>query len=72
MDFKNQNLIYKYYSQFKEYEIIAELIMIEKHFDKFIANSLIESKDNGFILSWWKMNKKYRKSLSNTFLNYSF
>ena len=50
IDFKNKNLIYKYYSQFKEYEIIAELIMIQKHFDKFIKNRLIEQKGNGFVL----------------------
>ncbi|MFX1388674.1 MAG: MBL fold metallo-hydrolase [Promethearchaeota archaeon] len=51
IDFKNRNLIYKYYSQFKEYEIIAELIMIKKHFDKFIAYDVIEQEGNGFILS---------------------
>jgi len=50
IDFKNKNLIYKYYSQFKEYEIIAELIMIQKHFDKFIKNRLIEQKGNGSVL----------------------
>ncbi len=50
IDFKNKNLIYKYYSQFKMYEIIAELIMIQKHFDKFIKNRLIEQKGNGFVL----------------------
>ena len=51
VDFKNRNLIYKYYSQFKEYEIIAEMIMIQKHFDKFIQNKSIEQKGNGYILS---------------------
>ena len=51
IDFKNQNLIYKYYSQFKEYEIIAEMIMIQKHFDKFIKNGWIEQKGTGYILS---------------------
>ncbi|MFX1328440.1 MAG: MBL fold metallo-hydrolase [Promethearchaeota archaeon] len=50
IDFKNKNLIYKYYSQFKEYELIAEMIMIQKHFDKFIKNGLIEQKGNGYIL----------------------
>lgn len=50
IDFKNKNLIYKYYSQFKEYEIIAEMIMIQKHLDKFIKNRLIEQKGNGFVL----------------------
>ncbi|MFX1417681.1 MAG: MBL fold metallo-hydrolase [Promethearchaeota archaeon] len=51
INFKNKNLIYKYYSQFKEYEIIAELIMIEKHFDKFLKYGLIEQKGNGYVLS---------------------
>jgi glyoxylase-like metal-dependent hydrolase (beta-lactamase superfamily II) len=51
IDFKKRNFIYKYYSQFKEYEIIAEIIMIQKHFDKFIKNNLIEQKGNGYILS---------------------
>ena len=50
-DFKGKNFIYKYYTMFKEYEIIAELIMIQKHFDKFLIQKLISPKDNGFILS---------------------
>ncbi len=50
-DFKNQNLIYKYYSQFKEYEIIAEMIMIQKHFDKFLEKEIISSKNDGYILN---------------------
>ncbi|MFX0006765.1 MAG: MBL fold metallo-hydrolase [Promethearchaeota archaeon] len=51
IDFKNRNYIYKYYSQFKEYEIIAEMIMIQKHFDKFLEKDLIEEKGNGYVLS---------------------
>ncbi len=51
IDFKNKNFIYKYYSQFKEYEIIAEMIMIQKHIDKFLKNSLIEKKGIGYVLS---------------------
>ncbi|MFX1379998.1 MAG: MBL fold metallo-hydrolase [Promethearchaeota archaeon] len=50
LDLKERNLIYKYYSQFKEYEIIAEMIMIQKHIDKFIKNKNIEQKGNGYIL----------------------
>jgi len=50
-DFKGKNFIYKYYSFFKEYEIVAELIMIQKHFEKFLIQKLISPKDNGFILS---------------------
>ncbi|UCC18544.1 MAG: MBL fold metallo-hydrolase [Promethearchaeota archaeon] len=51
LDFKRKNLIYKYYSEFKEYETIAELIMIQKHLDKFIENKLIEQKGNGYVLT---------------------
>jgi len=51
LDLKSQNLIYKYYSQFKEYETIAEMIMIQKHFDKFINSKLIKQKGNGYILN---------------------
>ncbi|MFW9821068.1 MAG: MBL fold metallo-hydrolase [Candidatus Thorarchaeota archaeon] len=51
IDFKNRNFIYKYYSQFKEYQIIAEMIMIQKHFDKFLEKHLIEEKGNGYVLS---------------------
>ncbi len=51
IDFKGKNLIYKYYSEFKKYEIIAEMIMIQKHFDKFIKNKLIEREGKGYILS---------------------
>jgi glyoxylase-like metal-dependent hydrolase (beta-lactamase superfamily II) len=50
-DLKKQNLIYKFYSQFKEYEIIAEMIMIKKHFEKFIKNNIIKEKGNGYILN---------------------
>lgn len=50
-DLKGKNLIYKYYSEFQNYEIIAEMIMIQKHFDKFLKNKLIQQEDKGFILS---------------------
>jgi len=50
-DFKGKNIIYKYYSEFKQYEIIAELIMIQKHFDKFLEEDLVISKNNGYILN---------------------
>ncbi len=51
IDFKGKNLIYKYYSEFKNYDIIAEMIMIQKHFDKFIKNKLIEREGKGYSLS---------------------
>lgn len=51
IDFKGKNLIYKYYSEFKNYDIIAEMIMIQKHFDKFIKNKLIKREGKGYSLS---------------------
>ncbi|MFW9990219.1 MAG: MBL fold metallo-hydrolase [Candidatus Odinarchaeota archaeon] len=51
VDLKNKNLVYKYYSLFKDYELIAEMIMIQKHFDKFIAKGFVEQIGNGYILS---------------------
>jgi glyoxylase-like metal-dependent hydrolase (beta-lactamase superfamily II) len=50
-DLMKKNIIYKFYSEFEEYEIIAEKIMLDMHFDKFLKNNLIEQKDNGYILS---------------------
>ena len=50
-DFKSRNFIYKYYSPFKEYEIIAEMIMIQKHLDKFLEREVIEKKEHGYVLS---------------------
>jgi len=50
-DLSYKNLIYKHYSDFKDYEIVAELIMLQKHFDKFLVKNLIQPKDNGFILN---------------------
>jgi len=46
----NMNLIYKKYSKFKDYELIAERIMIENHIDKFLQKGLIEKTDDGYIL----------------------
>jgi glyoxylase-like metal-dependent hydrolase (beta-lactamase superfamily II) len=51
IDFKKRNFIYKYYGLFKEYEIIAEIIMIQNHFDKFLKEKMIEQKGNGYVLS---------------------
>jgi len=50
LDFKNQNIIYKYYSRDKKYEIIAEMIMIQKHIDKFLKKGILASKNNGYVL----------------------
>ncbi|MCJ7648359.1 MAG: hypothetical protein MUP85_07080, partial [Candidatus Lokiarchaeota archaeon] len=48
--FKKKNLIYKKY-YYEEFEIIAELIMIRKHIDKFLSQGLIEKKNDGYVLS---------------------
>jgi hypothetical protein len=49
-DLLNKNLIYKFYSEFKDFEVISEKIMIEKHFEKLLKNNQIEKKNNGYIL----------------------
>ncbi|MFX1573187.1 MAG: MBL fold metallo-hydrolase [Promethearchaeota archaeon] len=50
IDLKKKNLIYKKYN-YENFEVISELVMIKKHFDKFVANGLIEPEENGFVLS---------------------
>ena len=50
-DLLKKNIIYKHYSKIeKEYEFIAEKIMIQKHFQKFLKNKLIMPKNGGYIL----------------------
>jgi len=49
-DLANKNIIYKFYTMFKNYEILAEKIMFRFHFDKFLKNNIIEPKDNGYVL----------------------
>jgi glyoxylase-like metal-dependent hydrolase (beta-lactamase superfamily II) len=48
IDLKGKNLIYKKYNH--TFEIISGLVMIEKHFDKFLKNGLITREADGFIL----------------------
>jgi glyoxylase-like metal-dependent hydrolase (beta-lactamase superfamily II) len=50
-DLLRKNIIYKKYGPWEVFEITAEKIMIEKHFEKFLKNNIIEKKDNGYILS---------------------
>ena len=50
-DLLKKNIIYKRYGQWEIFEINAEKIMIEKHFEKFLKNNQIEKKNNGYILS---------------------
>lgn len=47
---KEKNLIYKKYF-YEEFEIIAELLMIQKHVDKFLTQGLLEENKDGLILS---------------------
>ena len=49
-EFRNNNIIYRKYSAYKDFEIIAELLMIEKHFEKFLKNNIISEENNGYIL----------------------
>lgn len=46
-----KNIIYKNYSNIKEFLLIQERIMIRKHFDKFLQNGIIEKVNSGYILS---------------------
>ena len=48
---KNKNLIYKKYSLFKDFEVLAEELMIEKHFKKLETNNKIIYEGNGYILT---------------------
>ena len=50
-DLIRKKIIYKFYSEFEAYEIVAEKIMLDMHFDKFLKNNLIEQIENGYILS---------------------
>ena len=46
---KGKHIIYKKY-MFEEFEIIAELLMIQKHFDKFLEQGIIIPKEKGYVL----------------------
>ncbi|MFX1525067.1 MAG: MBL fold metallo-hydrolase [Promethearchaeota archaeon] len=50
LDMKGMNLIYKRYN-FEIFEVISELVMIEKHFEKFLIEKKIAIKDGGYILN---------------------
>jgi len=50
MDLKGKNLIYKRYT-YENFEVISEIVMIEKHFEKFLKENLITIKDDGYILT---------------------
>ena len=46
---KGKHIMYKKY-MFEEFEIIAELLMIQKHIDKFVEQGKIMPKEAGYIL----------------------
>jgi len=48
-EFKKSNIIYRKYSAFKDFEIIAELLMIEKHLEKFLKNGIISKTNKGYV-----------------------
>jgi len=50
LDLKNKNLIYKRYT-YKDFEIIAEVLMIEKHFEKLVESNSIIPENGGFTLT---------------------
>ena len=49
-ELKNKHIIYKKY-MFTDFEIIAELLMIQKHIDKFVEQGILSTKENGYILN---------------------
>lgn len=50
-EFKKSNIIYRKYSAFKDFEIIAELLMIEKHLEKFLKKGIISENNSGYMLN---------------------
>ena len=50
-DFKNRNIIYRKYTAFKDFEVIAELLMIKKHIEKFQNADVIMEEKKGYLLS---------------------
>jgi len=50
-EFKKSNIIYRKYSAFKDFEVIAELLMIEKHLEKFLKKGIISETNNGYVLN---------------------
>ena len=51
-DLAHKNIIYRSYNDvFSEYLHVAEKIMLQKHFDKFLKNGIVEKVEKGYILS---------------------
>lgn len=49
-DLSRKNIVYPRYSEYEIYEILAEKIMIESHFNKLRKEGKIERKNDGYIL----------------------
>ncbi|MHA2287658.1 MAG: MBL fold metallo-hydrolase [Promethearchaeota archaeon] len=50
-DFKKSNIIYRKYSTFKDFEVIAEILMIGKHLEKFLERGIVSEMNQGYILN---------------------
>ena len=51
IEFKENNLIYRKYSAYKDFEFIAELLMVEKHLEKFIKMGIISKIKDSYVLN---------------------
>ncbi|NHJ25451.1 MAG: MBL fold metallo-hydrolase [Candidatus Lokiarchaeota archaeon] len=51
IDLQGQNLIYTKYTIFKNFELISEILMLNKHFEKLEKAGQIIKEKNGFILN---------------------
>ena len=50
-DLRGQNLIYLKYSMYKNFEIISEVLMLQKHFDKLEKKGVIIKEKNGYLIA---------------------
>ncbi|GAF82829.1 unnamed protein product, partial [marine sediment metagenome] len=50
-EFEKNNIIYRKYSAYKDFEIIAELLMVEKHLEKFIKMGIISKIKDSYVLN---------------------
>jgi hypothetical protein len=48
---QGQNLIYSKYTIFKNFELISEVLMLSKHFDKLEKKGLIIKEKKGYLLT---------------------
>lgn len=50
-DLVEKNIVYKNYeNEYKVYLLLAEKVMIQKHFDKFLKKNIIQQEGRGYIL----------------------